>query len=308
MPLAMLAGITGYFLFADVAFLNPLKPVVNELAAILPPILIFGQLLLIFSHVKPRELVPQKWHGWLLCFQGLSCAGIALLLICCPMDETHKAVFEAAMVCLICSTGVSAAVITEKLGGNASTLTTYTLLSNVLAAIAVPLVFPLVEPRTDVTFGIASLQILSKVFPLLLVPFFLAMCFRYFLPKLHKVLQVHHAWAFYLWAVSLTIVVGQTTRSMVHGATHMHLEFLIAFVGLVICCLQFYLGKKIGSIYHDRISVGQALGQKNTVLAIWMAVMYLNPLSSIGPGSYLLWQNLINSWQLWKKQKAERKP
>ena len=50
---------------------------------------------------------------------------------------------------------------------------------------------------------------------------------------------------------------------------------------------------------------GQALGQKNTVLAIWMAYTYLNPLSSVGPGSYVLWQNLINSWQLWKKRKRE---
>jgi len=49
------------------------------------------------------------------------------------------------------------------------------------------------------------------------------------------------------------------------------------------------------------------LGQKNTVLAIWMAVTYLNPLSSVGPGSYVVWQNIINSWQLWKKRKNEIK-
>ena len=47
------------------------------------------------------------------------------------------------------------------------------------------------------------------------------------------------------------------------------------------------------------------LSRKNTVLAIWMAYTYLNPLSSVGPGSYVLWQNLINSWQLWKKRKRE---
>ena len=66
-------------------------------------------------------------------------------------------------------------------------------------------------------------------------------------------------------------------------------------------------GKRIGSAYNDRISAGQALGQKNTVLAIWMAVTYLNPLSSVGPGSYVVWQNIINSYQLWKKRKNEMK-
>jgi len=30
-------------------------------------------------------------------------------------------------------------------------------------------------------------------------------------------------------------------------------------------------------------------------------------LSSVAPGSYVLWQNIINSWQLWKKRKNELK-
>lgn len=98
---------------------------------------------------------------------------------------------------------------------------------------------------------------------------------------------------------------GQTTRSLVNSTADVTVEMLIAFAGLVTCCLQFYFGKRIGSAYNDRISAGQALGQKNTVLAIWMAVTYLNPLSSVGPGSYVVWQNIINSYQLWKKRKNE---
>ena len=91
------------------------------------------------------------------------------------------------------------------------------MLSNILAAIAVPLIFPLVEPHTDVTFGIAFLKILSKVFPLLLAPFFIALLFRYYIPRLHKFLLKYHTSAFYLWAVALTIVMGQTTRSLVNS-------------------------------------------------------------------------------------------
>lgn len=154
------------------------------------------------------------------------------------MDESYKEIFEAAMVCLICPTATAAAVITGKLGGSASSLTTYTLLSNILAAIAVPLIFPLVEPHTDVTFGIAFLKILSKVFPLLLAPFFIALLFRYYIPRLHKFLLKYHTSAFYLWAVALTIVMGQTTRSLVNSTADVTVEMLIAFAGLVTCCLQ----------------------------------------------------------------------
>ena len=288
LPLAMLAGVIGYFVFANFTFLEPTKPFMNGLISFLTPSLIFAQLLLTFCKIEPKELVPRVWHGWLLAIQAISCGIIALLLIFCPMDESYKEIFEAAMVCLICPTATAAAVITGKLGGSASSLTTYTLIGNIGTAIA-------------------FLKILSKVFPLLLAPFFIALLFRYYIPRLHKFLLKYHTSAFYLWAVALTIVMGQTTRSLVNSTADVTVEMLIAFAGLVTCCLQFYFGKRIGSAYNDRISAGQALGQKNTVLAIWMAVTYLNPLSSVGPGSYVVWQNIINSYQLWKKRKNEIK-
>ena len=165
--------------------------------------------------------------------------------------------------------------------------------------------FPLVEPHADISFAVAFLKILSKVFPLLLCPFFLAMLFRYCLPKLYYFLLGFRDLAFYLWGVALTIVTAQTVKSLVESDAPVGVEVLIALAGLVTCGVQFYLGKKIGSRYSDRISAGQALGQKNTVLAIWMAYTYLDPLSSVGPGSYVLWQNIFNSYQLWKKRKNE---
>jgi BASS family bile acid:Na+ symporter len=146
---------------------------------------------------------------------------------------------------------------------------------------------------------------LGKVFPLLLSPFIVALLLRRFVPSVHRVLMACHGAAFYLWAVALVIVTGQTVRSLVTGTAPVSVELLIAFGGLLACAIQFFLGKRIGSAYDDRISAGQALGQKNTVLAIWMACTYLNPLSSVAPGSYVIWQNLFNSWQLWKKRKGQ---
>ena len=303
LPLAMMAGTLVYFFFARISFLAPVKPYVNVLVAILTPALIFAQLLLTFCKVEVHELKPKSWHGWLLLFQSVSCLVVASILILCPMEEVYREVFEGAMVCLICPTATAAAVITGKLGGSAASLTTYTLLSNLLAAISVPLVFPLVEPHAEITFWVAFLKILSKVSQLLLFPFFLAWFLRVFLPKVHHFLLGFHDAAFYLWGVALAIVSGQTVRSLMNSEAPVFVEVLIALAGLVACCIQFYLGKKIGGHYKERISGGQALGQKNTVLAIWMAYTYLNPLSSVGPGSYVLWQNIINSYQLWKKRR-----
>lgn len=301
LPVAMLVGTIAYFIFANVAFLGPVKPYVYTLIAYLMPFLIFSQLLLTFCKVSMRELMPTRWHGWLLLFQAVASSALAAALVWIPMEVAYKEVLEGVMVCLICPTATAAAVITGKLGGNASSLTTYTLLSNLLAAVCVPLLFPLVEPHAEVGFFVAFLKILSKVFPLLLCPFILAYLLRRFVPSVHRVLLGLHDVAFYLWTVALAIVTGQTVRSLLHSEAETHIQMLVALGGLVACCIQFYLGKRIGGKYNDRISGGQALGQKNTVLAIWMAYTYLNPLSSVAPGCYVLWQNGFNSWQLWRK-------
>lgn len=307
LPVAMLSGALAYFFFAKVAWVAPCKPLLLQLIAFLTPTLIFAQLLLTFCKVEVRDLRPRGWHGWLLLFQVVVVLLLTYLLVAVPMPALYREVFEAAMVCLVCPTATAAAVITAKLGGSAATLTTYTLLSNLMAAVAVPLLFPLVEPHEGLTFFLAFLRILSKVFPLLLCPFILALLLRRFAPAVHQWLVNRHEAAFYLWGVALAIVSGQTVRSLVNSEAPVFVMWLIALAGLVTCVLQFILGKRVGQHYGERLSAGQALGQKNTVLAIWMAYTYLQPLSSVGPGSYVLWQNLINSYQLWKKRKQEAK-
>ena len=305
LPVAMLSGALAYFFFAKVGWVAPCKPLLLELIALLTPTLIFAQLLLTFCKVELRDLKPRGWHGWLLLFQVVVVLLLTYLLVAVAMPELYREVFEAAMVCLVCPTATAAAVITAKLGGSAATLTTYTLLSNLMAAVAVPLLFPLVEPHEGLTFFLAFLRILSKVFPLLLCPFILAQLLRRFVPEVHQWLMNRHEAAFYLWGVALAIVSGQTVRSLVNSEAPVFVMWLIALAGLVTCVVQFMLGKRVGQHYGERLSAGQALGQKNTVLAIWMAYTYLQPLSSVGPGSYVLWQNLINSYQLWKKRRQE---
>ena len=169
----------------------------------------------------------------------------------------------------------------------------------------VPLLFPLVEPHSDLTFTVAFLRILGKVFPLLLCPFILSVILRRYFKNVHTCLLGMKDAAFYLWAIALSIVMAQTCKSVIDGDATLFDKMAIALGALLICCIQFAFGKIIGGYYGDRISGGQALGQKNTVLAIWMAVTYLNPLSAIAPGSYVMWQNTINSWQLWKKRTQE---
>jgi BASS family bile acid:Na+ symporter len=303
LPIAMAVGVGSFFLFAYFPPFAPLKHPLEHTAEILTPVLIFAMLLLTFCKVDVRDLTPRRWHLWLLLLQLVASsllAGWAYV-----SHETYKEVLEGITVCLICPTATAAAVITQKLGGKASSVATYTLGSNLLAALFVPLVFPLLEPSDNHTFLQTAGIILGKVFPTLVGPFLVAQLLRYVWPRLHARLMSIHELAFYLWGVSLTIVCAQTTRSIVHSTKSPGVELLIALGALLACVLQFVIGKQVGERSGERISAGQSLGQKNTVLAIWMAYTFLDPVSAIAPGSYVLWQNSINSWQLWKKRKKD---
>lgn len=301
LPIAMAVGAMGYFLFHRVGFLAPLKPAVWAVIEVLTPLLIFAQLFLTFCKIDITSFRIVRWHWILLVFQLVSSLAVASVLIFLPMDEVYREIFEGAMVCLICPTATAAAVVTDKLGGSAARITVYTLMSNILAAAFVPVVFPLVEVHEGLGFLPAFLKILGKVFPLLICPFLLAVLLKYIWPRAHDFFRDHSGAAFYIWGIALALVVGQTVRSLHNSTAPSLVIWLVAAAALVSCVVQFWFGKRTGSFMQDSVTAGQALGQKNTVLAIWMAYTYLNPLSSLAPGTYVLWQNIFNSWQLWRK-------
>lgn len=302
LPVAMLVGAAVYLLFSRIPLLASLKPCVESLVSYLTPSLIFVMLFVTFCKMSLHDFRLRRWQCWLLLIQFSLSVLLALVLVFYQLSQVMEVSLQAAMVCFICPTATAAAVITGKLGGNVSSLILYTILSNLMAAIVVPWLFPLVEPHEGQTFLSSFLLILGKVLPLLICPFISAMLVRRFMPRLLQwILRVKDL-AFYLWALALAIVVAQTIRSVVNSGASISTLLSISCAGLIACCVQFACGKIIGGHYADRISGGQALGQKNTVFAIWMAYTYLLPLSSLGPGSYVLWQNLINSWQLWRKR------
>lgn len=284
LPVAMGVGILGYPLFVRLGFLTPT--------------LIFVMLLLTFSKISLAELKPRPLHIWLLLIQL-----VGSLLIYLILHTWNEVLAQAVMICVIAPTATSAAVITAKLGGSAASVSTYTLLANIGVAIVVPVFFPIIEPHPGITFWQSCFMILSRVFVLLICPFLLAWFIRKLLPRVHGVLTGLHELAFYLWAFALAIVTAQILSSLLNYSADLLTAILVAIGTFIVCCLQFFIGKSLGSVYYDRVSGGQSLGQKNTILAIWMAHTYLNPIASIGPGFYVLWQNMINSWQLWKKRR-----
>lgn len=286
LPIAMLAGGIAYPWVSRLAFFTPY--------------LIFIMLFCTFCKLSPRDIHIRPAHLWLLLIQvagGLLVYGV--------LRFYHPVVAQGAFICVLAPTAISAAVITGMLGGNVAFLTTYLLICNIAVAVAAPLFFPFIGPHAEMSFIDAFIYICQRIGPVLLLPLVVAWLAQYYVPRLTRAIGDLPGLSFYLWAVSLTLVTGNTVKFLVgQDNPDFRIEISLAVVALLICCGQFLLGRRIGKHYGDAVSCGQGLGQKNTILAIWMAQTYLNPISSVAPATYVLWQNIINSYQLWKKRNS----
>ena len=262
------------------------------------PILIFAMLFLTYCKVDMRRMRLSWLHLWLLVIQFAGSVGILYALA--PLGEI---VAQGAMMCVLAPIAMAAVVIGGLLGADTESMTAFSLLCNLSTALVAPYLLHIAGGE-----GCTLAEILSKVAPLLILPFIAGQACRYIAKPVARWATEHKNATFYIWLIALIIIIGRTTAFVIdQKAENIKIEFIMAGVALVICLAQFGIGRWLGRKYGDAIAGGQSLGQKNTVLAIWMAQTFLNPLSSVAPTAYILWQNMINSWQLYRQEQREQK-
>ena len=311
LPCAMGTGTLLYLVFAFVPELDGAARFFEPLMARLLPVFMF---LVLFVTFCKR---PVWWHLWVGLFNLLF---VAIVMAVILMSRTTFAsesapwggtdggmlvMLEALLMCIISPCAAAAPVVTQKLGGNLEQMTTYTFVSNILTVMLVPLCFPMIEKGADVSFAEAFTTILYQVTIVLVLPMLLAYVVKHHMHRLHRAVVSVRDLSFYLWACSLMIVTGTTIENIVHAEASVLLLVTIAVLGLLVCVAQFAVGRFVGHFFGHTQEAGQALGQKNTAFAIWLSVAYLTPLSSVGPGCYILWQNIINSIEIWQKRRSE---
>lgn len=305
LPLSLLIGVIGYLLFAYVPLLQPIGEVVGPLLESLIPVVLFVLLYVTFCKIQIKEMRPRAWHFWLQAIR-VSLSAFFVWLITLTSDPNLRLVLEGMFVCVICPTAAAAPVVTEKLGGSIGSLTIYAIIANVVTSIIIPLFFPMVEKSSDISFATASLMVLRNVTTVLVIPLVLALVSRRVIPRVTDRIKEFRNLGFYLWCFNLTIITGITMRNILHASLSGTVLAILLILPLFIALLQFTIGKLVGRYYGDSISAGQALGQKNTVVGIWLTLTFLNPLAAVAPGAYVLWQNMVNALQLWYKQKYGR--
>lgn len=289
LPIAMVGGVLLHDVIAEVAFVTPY--------------LIFAMLVITFCKVKPSEfrITRLSWSLLLIQIGGAIASYFALA----PFNQV---VAQGVMICFLCPTASAAPVVTGMLGGSVPRVTTFSVMSNIAVAILAPILFVQFSSiNSDFSFDAtmsASIDILKRVAPLLLLPMLIAFVLRRIAPKVSNTIATHQSASFYLWAVALFIVVGRAVSFVMNEPSEEIPTMIMIAIGAgIACCLQFWIGRKIGYLCGDKIAGAQGLGQKNTILAIWMALTWLHPLASVGPAAYIAWQNIINSAQLYRVAK-----
>jgi BASS family bile acid:Na+ symporter len=262
------------------------------------PALLFFMLFFTFSSVDFKEIKFRKEYLFLLLYQiGVS---ISVYLLVKQYDETLA---QGTMLCILAPTAVAAIVMSSMLGANVASVTSYSLLINFVISIVAPIYFSIMDVPEILPFWLSVKSIMLKIFPLLIIPMLLVFIIKVISKKASAGLKKLSSFSFYLWIIAITILMGNTMKFILSQDSGNYLiVFLLAGTSLFLCVFQFVLGYYVGKKYGDELACSQYMGQKNTILAIWMAQTFLNPLSSIAPAAYVLWQNFVNTYQLWKKK------
>ncbi len=317
LPVAITTGSLLYLLFALTPALDTAGDVFLPIFEVLLPLTIFLTLFITFSKVDFHVMRLRRWHAYILIAQLLAIAvltGIILFIQHSVLQSSdsqvltvisHKVLLlEAVLICVIAPCASASPVVTSKLGGDLTQMTTFVLLSSVVIAVLIPVVFPMLEPQSGATFLKAFSAILQRLASVLLLPLVLGAIVRHWVKPLYNWFMHTPDLGFYCWSISLSIVAGITVRNILHSHAGSHLLGDIAMLTFLTAIMQFILGRFIGKCVGSPICAGQGMFQKNTGLAIWIAYTYLTPEASIGAGCYVLWQNIINSVELWQHRKA----
>ncbi len=254
------------------------------------PYAIMVMLWIAFLDIRPMGL--RRQHFFLLA------ANWAIGLVACAalMPFNRQLAFAALLIGLT-PTANAAAVVTGMLGGSVEFVAGSVLLTNVTAGLLFPLVLPWIL-GSDIL--IETAPFLQKTVCIILGPLVFAQCLRIGAPRFTQSILRYRRFSFYIWLAVLFVVTANASNSLRdrwHEGGSLMPVAQIGFIAMILCVINFALGWKIGGTRFCR-ETSQSLGQKNTLLTIWIAVTYVNPMVALGPTFYILCHNSYNAWQL----------
>ena len=206
---------------------------------------------------------------------------------------------DLALTCFfvgIAPTAAAAPVVVSFLRGRTGFALTGFAFDTCCIALSLPVLLPLAAGEFTADF---VWRVGDMLFWVLLVPFLAAMLIRRLWPGAPAFAKRIRLFVFSLWSCMLFVLAALARRYFIdHPETPAATALLIAGISLGFCAVNFGLGRLLGP-KRTRRECSQLLGQKNTSLAIYLALQFAGPLPALGPVFYILWHNLWNAYQMY---------
>lgn len=264
---------------------------------------LFVMLLLSYTKIEPKDIQVKPAHILMFVMQWV--LGILSYIIIQPFDPI---IATGVALVILTPTATAASVITHILGGNIAFVTTYLLISNAAIALIGPILISAIVPDAQGTYWGTAFTILQQVSALLILPLAIVWLLRYCLPKVHDGIAKFSFWTFWIWAFNVMILMAKAIRTYTTSES-LTPEYTILLLLITLACTltMYYLGGRSARWTGEATVNGrQTLGQKNTVFAIWLALVFLDSEVAFIPTLYIIVQNVINSLEIAAYKRNEK--
>ena len=125
--------------------------------SVVVPYIIFTILLLTFTAVDITKLRFKPLFIWIILFQvGVSLGGYALLRLL----NVNEIIAEGVLIGVLCPVAASVAVVSTMLGADRNTVTSYSIIGNLMVSVVAPIYFSFIGVNQDIPFLESFLHIL----------------------------------------------------------------------------------------------------------------------------------------------------
>ena len=268
-------GLFGSILLGIIAYrpLSVLSPMI--------PYVLMTMLFFTFSRIAPQDIRPRPIHLTLIVTQiALALGGYFLVrYLPVPFAEIYA---QAVLMCFLCPVAAAAPVIVGLLGGSIAIVTSYVVIN------------------CQGTLLQSMAHVLVGVLPIVMIPLLTAFGIRWRLPSLHAKVRSLSSASLYIWIFLLSLVIANTVHFVAQERQGVATMIIVlVLIGLVTCIIQYSVGKAMSKkVLGESVTIGQALGQKNSSISIWMIQSYLNPIASVSQAAYSIFQNIFNALQV----------
>lgn len=253
--------------------------------------LLVGMLFMVCLQLELRELKPLGCHWRLLAANlALGVAGFLIFRI-----AGHRELALSAFFIGISPTATAAPVVMSFLRGRVGFVVSGFVVTNVGVSLALLALIPLVTG--NLSFAFVG-KVLRDLVVIMVLPFVLASAVRRLHPGAAEWPKRCRMLSLSAWSVLLFIVSSGASRFM---RSHSDVSVLtvvgIAGIAAAFCAVNFILGALIVPGKFRREG-SQTLGQKNTMLTLYLAMTFASPLAALGPTFYVICHNAWNACQL----------